>query len=495
MSRQDGAANRPERAARGHRVFALTKGLCGACKAPLDAEVRFRDGAVFLAKRCPEHGAQEALLASSADWYLDALSFISAGTPVRRTRRPVVKGCPFDCGPCLAHAQDVVLPVIPITSACNFRCPICYTINRNEDAFTLSGDEFERILDRLFEARPDLDIINFTGGEPTLHPELSSFLARCRDRGIRRLTVSTNGHRLLEEGTVARFADLDARIVLSLHTLDPVRDRRLSARETVADKERVLDLLEKHDVATTLLPSVARGINDGEVGALLRLVLARPHLKSLELHTLAFTGAGGSGFPREARITIPDLHRLLEEATGGGLRASDFVPSPLAHPHCYSICYLLLLDAGGFVPFTRLVSRERMFSLLGQSLYLDPTREMDETIREMIDGLWADPGRVPRSEAILATLRRLLGELFPAEGPEISRERRRKIAERSVKAIYIHSHMDEETFDASRVLRCGVGVPDAEGGSIPTCSYNVLHRGRDPRFAPRVAAGPGRRAR
>ena len=100
----------------------------------------------------------------------------------------------------------------------------------------------------------------------------------------------------------------------------------LLGANTVKHKLAALDLLEKHDVATTLLPAVAAGLNDDEVGALLELVLAKPHIRSLELHTLTFTGQGGVGFQRTARITIPDLHRRIEEATAGridvaGLRA------------------------------------------------------------------------------------------------------------------------------------------------------------------------------
>ena len=57
------------------------------------------------------------------------------------------------------------------------------------------------------------------------------------------------------------------------------------------------------------------------------------------------------------------------------------------------------------------------------------------------------------------------------------------MTERSARAIYIHSHMDEETFDVARVMKCCVGVPEADGTNIPTCSYNVLYREKDRRFA------------
>jgi uncharacterized radical SAM superfamily Fe-S cluster-containing enzyme len=197
---------------------------------------------------------------------------------------------------------------------------------------------------------------------------------------------------------------------------------------------------------------------------------------------MTFTGQGGVGFTRAARITIPDLHARIAAGTDGRIQWRDFVPSPLAHPHCYSICYVLCLDDGGYVPFTRLTSRARMFELLGDSLYIEPREKLEQVFRDLIDDLWANPERVPESAAVLTTIKRLLTELFPA-GRHLSILERQKISERTVKAIYIHSHMDEENFDVARVMKCPVGVPQEDGGNIPTCSYNVLYREKDTRFA------------
>jgi uncharacterized radical SAM superfamily Fe-S cluster-containing enzyme len=271
--------------------------------------------------------------------------------------------------------------------------------------------------------------------------------------------------------------------VLSLDTFNPETDRALLGANTVATKLEVLDLLEKHNVTVTILPAVAAGYNDSEVGDLLNLVLKRKNVLSLELHTLCFTGQGGVGFNRGARITIPDLHKRITEATAGRITARDFVPSPLAHPHCYSICYLLCLDDGGYVPFTKLISRAELFSLLDDSLYIEPREKLEEMFRGVIDRLFAEPDSLPEAEQVLSTIKRLLNRLFPPGGPTLPLTERRRIAERSAKAIYIHSHMDEETFDVARVMKCCVGVPAADGTNIPTCSYNVLYREKDHRFA------------
>jgi len=472
----------PERAFTDHIYYSLTKSLCGTCKTAVDAKVLFADDAVWFDKFCPSHGHQRCRVSSSVEWYLDALSFIAPNTPPKRISKPVTDGCPFDCGACPSHQQKVYLPVIPITSACNLDCPICYTINKNEAAHQMSAHDLSTILRHLAEDHDEVDIINFTGGEPTLHPQLLDFLAMCRDAGIRRLTISTNGLKLRDESYVRKLAALDARIVLSLDTFRPETDRLLLGANTVKAKLEALELLEKHDVATTILPAVAMGLNDEEVGSLLQLVLARPHIRSLELHTMTFTGQGGVGFTRSARITIPDLHARIAEGTGGRIQWRDFVPSPLAHPHCYSICYVLCLDDGGYVPFTRLTSRAKMFELLGDSLYIEPREKLEQVFRDLIDDLWANPERVPESAAVLNTIKRLLNELFPADR-RLSILERQKISERTVKAIYIHSHMDEENFDVARVMKCPVGVPQEDGGNIPTCSYNVLYREKDRRFA------------
>lgn len=471
------------RATADHTYFSMTKSLCGTCKQAVDAKIVFREEQVFFDKFCPEHGRQQVLVASEVGWYLDCLSFVAPATPPKRVMKEVEKGCPFDCGPCASHQQKVFLPVVPITSACNLDCPICYTVNKNDGAHRLSREAMQRILDHLLQDHPELDIINFTGGEPTLHPELPEFLEMCRAAGIRRLTISTNGLKLLDEDYVRKLAALDARIVLSLDTFESATDKKLLGADTVKAKLKVLELLEKHDVSTTILPAVAAGLNDHEVPKLLELVLARPQMRSLELHTLTFTGQGGVGFQRSARITIPDLQRRIEAATEGRIGPKDFVPSPLAHPHCYSICYLLLLDGGGYVPFTRLTSRRRLFELLQDSLYIEPREKLEQVFREIIDELWAAPERVPESEAVLETLKRLLAEMFPSDGRTLSILERQRIAERASRAIYIHSHMDEENFDVSRIMKCCVGVPCADGTNIPTCSYNVLYREKDPKFA------------
>ncbi|MCP4591957.1 MAG: hypothetical protein GY842_14580, partial [bacterium] len=283
----------------------------------------------------------------------------------------------------------------------------------------------------------------------------------------------------------------DARVIISLDTFDPEVDLVLHGVSTLERKLKALDLLTEHRVTTTILPAISAGLNDADLPQLLDLVLERENIVSLEAHTMCFTGQGGAAFDRASRITVPDLHRIIEAHTGGQITGADFVPSPLAHPLCYSICYLLMLDGddGRYLPLVRLMGRAGLYELLGESLYIEPRDRLEQVFLEIIDRLWAEPDELAASERVLATLKRLINDMFPS-GPVLSINERRRIAERTVKAIYIHAHMDEESFDVSRVVKCCVGVPQADGSTIPTCSYNVLYRARDPRFG-RVPGQPG----
>src|SRR5581483_9204269 len=136
-----------------------TTSLCNQCRRSVPAELRRSGDAVVMAKRCPEHGEAEVMIASSAAWYAEVMSAppsLTAPAPLRA----VAQGCPFDCGPCASHQQRMELPIVPITSACNLDCPICYTHNRNEGAYHMSEQELGAILSHLRHVAPERRIIN-----------------------------------------------------------------------------------------------------------------------------------------------------------------------------------------------------------------------------------------------------------------------------------------------------------------------------------------------
>ena len=441
------------------------------------------EGSVYLCKECPEHGPRTVLLASDAGWYHEIMGY-PAQLVAPALSNPVKTGCPYDCGACTSHQQKTYLPVIPITSLCNLDCPICYTINKNHQPFHMSTDEFARILEVIRANDPERKIINLTGGEPTLHPDLPGLVRLCHEAGIHRVTISTHGLAFLKnDALLEQLSELRARIVLSFDSFDDAINRRMLGAKCTSAKLKVLDRLEQFALDTTLIPVLALGVNDQEVGALVELALEREHIRSLEIHTMTFTGQGGSDFEPGSRITVPDVLKSIELASRGKIATSDFVPSPCAHPMCYQTCYLLKLGGGDYLPFARFMSKETIRHLLTDNLYMEPGQKMEASIQEVINELWTQ--ETPQETALKA-LKDLIQRIFPSR--PLPYHEQQLIAERSAKTIYIHSHMDEENFDTDRIRQCCVGVPSADGGNVPTCSYNILYRARDARFSHRPAA-------
>ncbi len=431
-------------------------------------------------KHCQVHGTKQILISSNADWYRRVMAYDALPVASSPLARPVRQGCPFDCGPCTAHEQSLHLPVVPITSACNLDCPICYTHNKNEDAYHMGSDELARVLETAKRLAPEQRIINITGGEPTIHPEFESVLEQCAAAGYHRITVSTHGLTLLnKESLVARFAELGVRIVLSFDSFEESVNEAMLGGRVGAGKLKVLDLLDKHQVDTTLLPVLGRGLNDGELGKLMALALEKDCIRSIEFHPLAFTGQSGADFDRQARYTTYDALHDLESQTQGQLRIDDFVPHPLAHSLCYLVTYVLHLGEGRWLPFLRFMEAKDLRELLSSGLYMEPTARTEELLSDVIGRLWAGDIACEQVDEVLCALKRMLSEVFSVS---LSQQERLRKSESFTKAVYLHTHMDEESFDTDRIRLCSVGMPNSDGTNIPSCAYNILYRERDPRF-------------
>ncbi|MCB9590975.1 MAG: radical SAM protein, partial [Polyangiaceae bacterium] len=325
-------------------------------------------------------------------------------------------------------------------------------------------------------------------------PQIADIVERCQALGIHRVSVCTNGIRLVKDrALLERLAKLGVRIALSFDSFEKHADYALQGANLVELKLECLRLLAEYDVDTTLIPVMTKGYNDHEIGRIIELGLSQPNVRHLEVHTITYTGQSGVDFDRSGRISMVEVLDRIQETTGGLLRRSDFVPSPCAHPLCYQIAYLLVdPDGGPPLPFTRFMPRETLVDCLRDHLYLEPTPRLEQALKDAINQLWVggETGLGERSDVpslsgaeadrALNLLESLLRRLFPKK--PLSAEEALRISERAAKAVYVHSHMDEETFDVERVKQCCDSNCYADGSSIPVCNYNILYREKESRF-------------
>ena len=202
-----------------------TLAYCDNCSKTELARIMARDDGVYMERICQAHGVERVKIAKSPSWYAERTGQPRRANEIKDTI-PSQEGCPFDCGPCQWHTGGIHLPVFSITNDCNLNCPICFTYNRPDLKYYKSVEETKQIIAHIVEKSGGVQLINITGGEPTLHPDLFAILKACRHEGIGRITMNTNGIRIAEDIQFAQMIkEADVQLVLSLDTLDPEKSR------------------------------------------------------------------------------------------------------------------------------------------------------------------------------------------------------------------------------------------------------------------------------
>lgn len=462
---------------RPYTYLGTVNGMCRQCRSLVPARVIEAGGAVYQERLCPVCGPYRARLADDLAWYLDRISHTVSCRPARVAGSPVQEGCPKDCGPCAFHANACRLPVFSVTNACNMACPICFTYNRSDRQYHLSRAELRRLLDQLIDRAGPFDLINLTGGEPTMHPDIMALLSECQRPEIGRVTMNSNGLRLAKDEDLCRaIAELGVYVVLSFDTFRSETSVKIHGADVVAPKLRALENLDRFGVGTTLLNVMIRGVNEDEIGRVVELAKNHRVVRSITVQTMTFTGQGGKSFGPRQTMPLDAAARAFETGTAGVMRASHFFPHAGAHPLCYSVAYYLK-DQGQYHSLTDLFTVTELRQMLGNGYLLQPDEQSQELFQRAIDRLWANGDQA----GLLPAVRRLLDKMYPA-GNRLTRAQRQSVAEDSLLTVYLHSHMDEDTLDLARLVVCPDQVPDPDGRMIPACAYNLFYRQKDPRF-------------
>jgi 7,8-dihydro-6-hydroxymethylpterin dimethyltransferase len=182
---------------REYRYLGTTQSLCPQCFALVPAKIIDRNGRVYFRKRCPTHGVREDFVCSDVRWF-DRREFLTPGKVPPRMGVEPDRGCPFDCGLCTEHEQHTCLGVLEITSSCNLECPMCYAASA-PGGIHLSYDNCCRAIDHLVAAEGRPEVLQLSGGEPTIHPEFLEIFKYACGQPIDIVMINTNGVRLARD--------------------------------------------------------------------------------------------------------------------------------------------------------------------------------------------------------------------------------------------------------------------------------------------------------
>jgi hypothetical protein len=481
--------------------------LCPECSAIVLGRYFVEDGAVHIEKVCPEHGYfrdcvnSDALLYSKATWW----TYEEHGGQ----QFPQVTGgehCPSDCGLCNQHLSGSVLAQIDLTNRCNMQCPICFA-NAGVSGFVCQPD-YDQIIKQLQELRDMKPLpctaIQFTGGEPTIHPDFLRIVRKAGDMGFSHIQIATNGITMANKDFARRCHEA------GLHTLylqfdgvgeDPYRETR-NYPGIWAKKLATIENCRELGMKICLVPTLLKGINDDQVAHIFRFAVENIDvISAISYQPVSFTGRIDRETISKHRFTLGDLAHGIAEASGASplldmfplsivtplsqiLEAMTGKPKirPTCHPDCAFGTYFFVSPEGKAYPFPKVIDVEGMFVEMNR---------LAARIQRRGEANWLDKGRLlrlfkkhfkPETAPPDLTLRKFMRSLKGLVDKNAGRGKGEKATYKTLLCAGMH-FQDRFNFDVERVKRCVI-LYSTPTGVFPFCTYNC-----GPEYRPVVERG------
>src|SRR5437588_1709052 len=437
--------------------------ICSTCYRKLEAKIIFQDGNVYLLKRCPQHGAERVLIADDVDYYRRCREFFIKPPEMPQVyNTPVKGGCPYDCGLCTDHEQHSCLTLIEICDYCNLRCPVCYADRGPERQQFRDLQQFEKMLDAVVRNEGHPDVVQLSGGEPTMHPQFFQIVEMAKARPIRHLMVNTNGVRIAqEEDFVRRLAEYkeDFEVYLQFDSFEREPLIALRGADLRRVREQAMEKLNRHDISTNLVVTLKKGLNDHEIGKVVDYALQQPCVRGVTFQPIQDAGRLEEFSPATDRLTLTEVRRKILEQTGV-FKPEDIIPVP-CHPDSLAMAYALKLN-GKVTPLTSMIPPEVLINGAANTILY----EQEPAVRDNLFKLFAT-NHSPATTA--GTLRELLCCLPKVLVPDA-------ITYENIFRIIIMQFIDAHSFDVRSVKKTCVHIVHPDGRLIPFDTYNLFYR-------------------
>lgn len=447
-----------------------TRSRCPVCHRDVPAEVVRRGhghGQVHLRRSCPEHGEATACLASDARFYWLSRGSTSDTASDSNAASTKESGCGCGSGACRASDGAVAgtlgrnaspppeatcenlatcLCLIEVVSSCNLACPTCYADSPVGAGAAVKApplEDLQRRIQGVIDRKGRIEILQLSGGEPTLHPRFQELLAwTMAHPDIDYVLLNTNGVRMAREpefaeelGRLAKRGKFQFYLQFDGPAAAGQRELRgVDMRET---RELCLRRCADLGIGVTLAMTVTPANRD-QLWASIAFGLGWPNVRGISFQPRFGSGrVETTSLPPEAPLNTADILLGAVAQSGGRLRFEDFTPLPCGDPNCATIGYLL--KVGGEV---RSISDFVDFAQV-QGFLRDRVRYRLEDLTRC--GCESEP----------------LGELL----------KQFELDESHTFRLFVKPFMDAWTWDQDRIDRCCTHVIRPDGTLDSFCRY------------------------
>jgi hypothetical protein len=298
------------------------------------AQIVEEDGKILMKKDCPKHGQFEDVMSIDPAFFRRLESLY----PGRDFRIPK-DGLHEHGTSSIRYGRGAVL-TIDLTNRCNMMCNPCF-MDANQVGYVheLEWDEVKKLLDDAVSIKPRRQLsVQFSGGEPTLSPHFLPAIRYARELGYFSVQCATNGVRFAQEAEFARGA-AEAGLRFAYLQFDGVGNENNQHRKVgnLFDvKLRAIENLCRHGVDITLVTTIVNGVNNHQVGDILRFAIENiDKINAVAFQPVSFTGRD-EGIDDETRIrqryTLSHLAHDVKAQAGIGEPMRDWYPLSASGP-------------------------------------------------------------------------------------------------------------------------------------------------------------------
>jgi uncharacterized radical SAM superfamily Fe-S cluster-containing enzyme len=441
--------------------YDATISLCVVCHKRINAKIIFEDGLVFLVKTCSEHGNQKVLIANDIDYYKKQRNYNKTSEYPLKTHTESLYGCPYDCGICPDHEQHSCLSIIEVTDRCNLTCPTCYASSSPHHGRHKTLEEIEFLFDCIVSSEGEPDVVQISGGEPTIHPNFWEIMDIAKKKPIKHLMLNTNGIRIANDIEFAKRLSSympDFEVYLQFDSLRPEVLTTLRGKDLTKVRSKAIEHLNEFNLSTTLVVTVQKGLNDDEIGDVIRYALEQKCVRGITFQPTSVSGRLEGFDPSKDRITNTEIRQniLLQTEL---FTDKDIVPVP-CNPDALMMAYALKVD-NKFMPLTSLIDPEFLLNSSKNTIVY----EQDEVLIENMIKLFSTG---ISTEQASEDLKHILCCLPNISAPALGYE--------NLFRIIIMNFMDAYDFDIRAIKKSCVHIVHRDGRLIPFETMNLFYR-------------------
>ena len=455
------------RKTRPYLFYDTTSSLCSTCLHQVEAKIVFKDGMVYMDKWCPAHGTERVLISDDVEYYrLCREVFVKHPEMPQLFNTKMEYGCPYDCGLCPDHMQHSCLSIVEITDNCNLNCPVCYAESGTHRQVHKPLAEVLNMLDTVVANEGEPDVVQLSGGEPTLHPDFWAILDAAKARPIKHVMINTNGIVLAQDPAfVQRLATYapGVEVYLQFDSLRAEVHHALRGADLTRIRRQALDNLNAANLSTTLVVTLKKGLNDGEIGEIVEFALKQPCVRGVTLQPIQDAGRVENYDSRLHRLTVSEVRRKLAEQSSL-FTLPDIVPVP-CNPDTLAMAYALKTE-GKAVPLTRYLDPQTLVEGSGNTIVFERDDALKSTLKDQVFKLFST-NHSPESQA--NCLSELMCCLPLISAPQTLRYD-------NVFRVLIVQFMDAYSLDIRALKKSCIHFALPDGRMIPFESYNLLYR-------------------